>query len=241
MGGPKHIAVALDKKTGETAWEAPPAADPAGALVGYVTPYAFDFEGTRVVTVMSNRTVEGLDAKTGKRLFSIPWTNSHSCHCTMPIFHNGHLFLTTGYNNAAAKLFKLAKKTDGTIAATELWAEPRFNNHHGGVILVGDHVYGTNFNGAWCSINFMTGEVGYLSRGAGKGSVHYADGLLYGLTEREKTVLLIKPEPGEFILLSQFELPNEAEGPSWAHPVVINGRLYVRHAQYLYCYDVKAE
>jgi outer membrane protein assembly factor BamB len=243
LGGPKHIAVALNKKTGETAWEAPPVADPAGAIVGYTTPYAFDFEGVRVVTVMSVATVEGLDAKTGKNLFSIPWTNSHTCHCTMPIYHNGHLFMTTGYNDSAAKLFKLAKNTDGTIATTELWAEPRFNNHHGGVILVGDYVYGTTHNGSWASINFMTGEIGYLvrSRDAGKGSVHYADGLLYGLTEDDRTVLLIKPDPKEFVLLSKFELPNEAEGKSWAHPVVFDDRLYLRHAQYLYCYDVKAE
>jgi outer membrane protein assembly factor BamB len=241
LGGPNHIAVALNKKTGKTVWEAPPVADPAGAVVGYTTPYAFDFEGIRVVTVMSTMTVEGLDVKTGKTLFSIPWTNSHRCHCTMPIYHNGYLFLTTGYNNNGARLFKLAKNSNGTIAPTEVWFEPRFNNHHGGVILVGDHVYGTNFEGAWCAINFMTGEMGYLTRGAGKGSVHYADGLLYGLTEDDKTVLLIKPEPKEFVLLSQFELPHEAEGKSWAHPVVLDGRLYLRHAQYLYCYDVKAE
>jgi len=241
LGGPKHIAVALNKKTGETVWEAPPVADPAGAILGYTTPYAFDFDGIRVVTIMSDMTVEGIDVKTGKRLFSIPWRNSHRCHCTMPIYHNGHLFLTTGYNDSAAKLFRLAKNVDGTITTTELWSEPRFNNHHGGVVLVGDHVYGTNHAGAWGSINFMTGEIGYLSRGGGKGSVHYADGLLYGLTEKDKTVLLIKPEPKEFVLLSQFELPNEAEGLSWAHPVVINGRLYLRHAQYLYCYDVRGE
>ena len=77
------------------------------------------------------------------------------------------------------------------------------------------------------------------SRAAGKGSVHYADGLLYGLSEDDKTVVLVKPEPKEYIELGRFELPNDAEGKSWAHPVVLNGRLYLRHAQYLYCYDVK--
>ena len=158
----------------------------------------------------------------------------------MPVYREGHLFLTTGYG-FGARLFKLTKNTDGTITPAEVWAEGRFDNHHGGVILVGDYVYGTTFNGSWASINFMTGEIGYLSRSGGKGSVHYADGLLYGLTEDEKTVLLIKPEPAEFILLSQFELPHEAEGKSWAHPVVLGGRLYLRHAQYLYCYDVKAQ
>ena len=239
LGGPKHSAVALNKRTGEIVWEAPPVANPAGVVTGYTTPYAFDFEGMRVVTVMSDSTVEGLDSKTGKRLFSIPLRNRLTTNCTMPIYHNGHLFLTTGYDYGA-KLLKLTKNADGTIATAEVWFERRFDNHHGGVILVGDYIYGTTFNGSWCSINFMTGEVGYLSRSAGKGSVHYADGLLYGLTENGRTALLIKPEPNEFILLSRFELPNDAEGPSWAHPVVFGGRLYLRHAQYLYCHDVKA-
>jgi len=239
VGGASYSAAAVDKKTGRTVWTAPPAA--GNAPTGYTTPYIFEFEGTRVVAVMSNASVEGLDPATGKRLFSIPWTNARSVHCTMPIYHNGYLFLSTGYDRGTAKLFRLAKNTDGTIRPTEVWSEPQFNNHHGGVVLVGDHVYGTNHNGAWCSINFMTGEMGYTSRAAGKGALHYADGLLYGLTEDDKTALLIKPEPKEFLLLSSFELPNDAAGKSWAHPVVLNGRMYLRHGQYLYCYNVKAE
>ena len=239
LGGPKHSAIAMDKKTGKTVWESEPFSE--NLQTAYMTPYLFEFEGIHVVVVKSTATAEGLDAQTGKKLFSFPWTNSHQCHCTMPIYHNGHLLFISSYNDSSSKLFKLAKNSDGTITPTEVWNEQRFSNHHGGVILVGDHVYGTTHSGSWSSINFMTGEVGYLSRAAGKGSVHYADGLLYGLTEDDKTVLLIKPEPKEFVLLSQFELPNDAEGKSWAHPVVLDGRMYLRHAQYLYCYDVKAE
>ena len=243
LGGPKHIAVALNKRTGKTVWEADPVAEPAGAIAGYTTPYAFDFEGIRVVTVMSDSTTEGLEAKTGKRLFSIPWKNSHTTNCTMPIYHNGCLFLSTGYT-FGAKMFRLAKNADGTITPTEVWYEPRFENQHGGVLLVGDYVYGsTHRSNMWGTINFATGEIGYLVRvdGIGQGSIHYADGLLYGLSEDNKTVLLVKPEPKEYIELSRFELPNEAEGRSWAHPVVLGGKLYIRHAQYLYCYDVKGE
>ena len=235
LGGP-HCAIAMDKKTGKTTWEAPPAV--GNAETAYTTPYLFDFEEIRVVVVMSNVTVEGLDSNTGKRLFTIPWTNSRSCHCTMPVYHDGHLFLTTGYEGRS-QLFKLAKNPDGTIKPTEVWTEPRFDNQHGGVVLVGDHVYGTSHKGQWCSINFMTGEVGYIVGGVGSGSVHYADGMIYGLTEKNKTVLLIKPEPKEFSVVSRFELPNDADGMSWAHPVVLDGRLYLRHAQYLYCYEVK--
>jgi len=237
LGGPRHIAIALDKMTGETVWEAEPVANPPGVVVGSTTPYAFDFEGTRVVTVLSIASVEGLDARTGRQLFSIPFRNGARTNCTMPIYRDGHLFLTTGYG-FGARLFRLAKNTDGTIRPTQVWSEPRFDNQHHGIIMVSDYVYGATFNGSFGSINFMTGEIGYLARGFGKISVFYADGLLYGITEDDQTVLLIKPEPSEFVLLSQFVLPNDTEGKSWAHPVVIGGRLYVRHGQYLYCYAV---
>jgi len=252
VGGPRTMAIAMDKRTGETVWEAAPVTAPLRegeqtewAATTYTTPYVFDFEGTRVVAVMSNWTVEGLDMKTGKTLFSIPWINREPprahVHCTMPIYHNGHLFLSTGYEVGTSRLFRLEKNDDGTITATEMWVCTRFNNHHGGVVLVGDYVYGTAHDGTWYSINFMTGEIGFSSRVVGKGSVHYADGLLYALTESDRTVALIKPNPTEFILLSSFVLPNEVDGPSWAHPVVIGSRMYLRHGRYLYCYDVGAE
>ena len=252
VGGTQTSAIAMNKHTGETVWKVEPITSPTlvnpernnptgVALTGYTTPYIFDFEGTRVVAVLSNATVEGLDPATGKTLFSIPWSNQRNVHCTMPIYREGHLFLSTGYMGGVSALFRLSKNADGSITPTQVWSEPRFNNHHGGVVLVGDYVYGTNHDGSWCSINFMTGEVGYVTRGPGKGSVHYADGLLYGLTEDDKTVLLIRPVPNEFVLLSSFELPNEAEGKSWAHPVVLGGRMYVRHGTYLYCYDVSIQ
>lgn len=241
LGGPKHIAIALNKRTGEPLWESPPVANPLGATASYATPYAFDFEGIRVVVVMSEVTAEGVDAKTGKALFSIPWRNDRTTNCTMPIYRDGCLFITTGYN-FGAKLFRLAKNTDGTITPNEVWFEKQFENHHGGILLIGDYVYGsTHQRQRWGSINFANGELGYLERvrGIGQGALCYADGLIYALSEDDQTVLLVQPEPKEFIELSRFELPNEADGKSWAHPVVIDGRLYLRHAQYLYCYDVK--
>ena len=238
VGGSETLAVALNKRTGETVWRSAPVAN--GAPAGYTTPYLFEFAGTRIVAVMSNVSVEGLDAATGRTLFSIPWSNQRNVHCTMPIYHDGHLFLSTGYDGGSARLFRLTKNANDTISATQQWVNEQFNNHHGGVVLVGNYVYGTNHAGSWIAINFMTGDIGYTNRSpiATKGSVLYADGLLYGLTERDKTVLLIRPVPNRFVLVSDFELPNDGEGNSWAHPVVIGGRMYLRHGRYLYCYDV---
>ncbi len=231
-GGQKTCAVALDKKTGNTVWQA----ESVGFLTGFSTPYFFDFDGMRTVAIITEENIVGLDPADGLIRFTFPLKNRTETNVTMPIYRNGHLFLTTGYGEGS-RLLKL-KKDGRHIIPTEVWHEKKFDNQHGGVILVGDYVYGTTHNGSWASIHFDTGEIGYLVRSIGPGSVHYADGLIYGLSEDNKTVILLKPEPENHVEINRFELPNEAEGKSWAHPVVIGGRLYLRHAQYLYCYDV---
>lgn len=235
-GGPKASALALDKMTGRTVWEAPS----TGHDAGYATPYFFNFDGTRIVAIQTNKTVEGLDPETGKSLFSFPWENFRTTNVTMPIYRDGKIFMSSGYD-FGSKLFKLTKEPDGKIKAEEVWYEKRFDNHHGGLVLIGDYVYGTTHKGLWGAIHFESGKVGHLARSIGSGAVHFADGLIYGLSEDTKTVILIKPTPEEHIVLSRFELPNEAEGKSWAHPVICDGRLYLRHAQYLYCYDIRAK
>jgi outer membrane protein assembly factor BamB len=243
VGGAKALAVALNKRTGETVLEFPPVVDPENAPAGFMVPYFFDFEGTRVITLVSFATMEGYDAKTAKRLFSIPWRNSTRTNVTAPIYRDGHLFMSTGYG-LGAKGFRLTKNADGTITPTELWHEERFENHHHGILLIGDYVYGVTQGGNWMAINFLTGAIGFTARPADASeatSIHYADGLIYGLSQNSRTVILWDPKPTEFVELSRFTLPNEAEGLAWAHPVVIGGRLYLRHAQYLYCYDVKAQ
>jgi outer membrane protein assembly factor BamB len=236
VGGPRTLVVFLDKRTGATVREF---ANPAGAATSYMTPYFFEFEGIRVLLVMSNVTVEGYNADTGQHLFSIPWVNQRSINVTMPIYRDGGLFISHGYGGGSA-MFRLSKNDDGTITATKAWHEERFDNRHGGVIIVGDYVYGSSQDGHWISIHLETGEIGYRERSIGTGSVHYADGLIYGLAERNRTVILLRPEPNAFVEVSRFQLPNDINDWSWAHPVVVGGRLYIRHAQYLYCYDVAA-
>ena len=234
-GGKKASVVALDKKTGKTVWEA----EPTEVLPGFATPYFFTFEDQRVVAIITEKTVICVDPKDGEILCIIPHVNDRETNVTMPIYRDGHLFLTTGYGEGS-RLWKLTKDANTRkITATEVWYEKAFDNQHGGVILVGDTVYGTTHRGQWASIDFWTGKIGYSERSVGAGSVHFADGLIYGLSEKNRTAILVKPQPDEYIELGRFQLPNDAEGNSWAHPVVSDGRLYLRHAEFLYCYDVK--
>jgi outer membrane protein assembly factor BamB len=238
MVGGKALAVALDKKTGKTVLEY---ANPSDAPTGYMTPYLFDCEGIRVLTVMTNSTVEAYDAKSTKHLFTIPWRNRTGTNCTEPIYRDGNLFLSTGYGYGAEG-YKLGKTSAGSIAATKLWHTPQFDSHHHGLILIDDHVYGTNSRGDWMAVNFLTGAIGFTAQPVREQTaVHYADGMIYCLSQDSRTVILWEPKPTEFIERGRFVLPNEADGKSWAHPVVIGGKLYMRHGKYLYCYDVKAQ
>jgi len=237
-GGEKASVIALDKKTGKTVWEA----KPHEHTPSYATLYFFIHDGQRMIAAMTDQTVMGLDPKDGTVLFTLPHTNRLTTNITMPIYRDGHLFLSTGYGEGA-RLWKLAKNAGGQITPEEVWYEKLFDNQQGGILLIGDTVYGTTHQSGgemWVAIDFWTGKIGYRERRPfGQGAVHYADGLIYGLSEKDRTVLLWKPDPEKFIELGRFQLPNEAEGNSWAHPVVTDGRLYIRHAQYLYCYDLK--
>ncbi|MCL2004529.1 MAG: PQQ-like beta-propeller repeat protein [Planctomycetaceae bacterium] len=236
VGSERALAVALNKRTGETVLEFQPT--PEHTLSSYATPYLFDFEGTRVLAALSSTTLEIYDVKTARKLVSIPWQNNRTVNAVAPIYRNGHLFLSTGYGYGAEG-YRLAKNADGTITATKLWHIEPFDNQHHGIVLVGNHVYGTTHNGNWMAVNFLTGAVGYTARPIGEAaSIHYADGLIYALSQDSATVILWEPNPVEFISVGRFILP-EADGKAWAHPVVIGGKLYLRHAQYLYCFDVK--
>ena len=119
-------------------------------------------------------------------------------------------------------------------------------NHHGGVVLVDDHLYGfSDAKGLICQ-NWNDGEMVWNEKGQYtlKGAVHVADGHLYALNEDDGTVTLVKIDPKEYKQDGQFKLePQSAnrhpKGKIWTHPVELNGKLYLRDQEYIVCYDVK--
>jgi outer membrane protein assembly factor BamB len=124
--------------------------------------------------------------------------------------------------------------------------EPRMVNHHGGVVLVGETIYGHSDRGGWLAQDFMTGE--YLweerIRDPGKGSVTYADGMLYCVEENSGgEIILAEANRDEFRERGRFSLPRQSESglKIWTHPVVINGKLFLRDQELIFCYDVSAK
>ena len=236
-GGPSAM-VALDKRTGRTLWKSPSANEPAS----YVSPIVVEHEGLRIILAMSEKSLIGASADNGDLLWQFEhYTPRYVANCVTPIFHDGHVFISGGYGKGSVLL-----KIDvvGRKAAVEpVWRSEDLDNRHGGVILFNGYLYGASHlqnNAKWVCLDWKTGQMMYAERGVGAGSLACADGMLYTLSERRK-LGLVKPTPAGHQVISQFKIPQGGAGPTWAHPVVCGGRLYVRHGDHLYVYDVRAE
>jgi hypothetical protein len=130
-----------------------------------------------------------------------------------------------------------------TASAKEVWHSTALDNQHGGILLVDGHIIGScrqNSGGPWACLEFKTGKRTYAERGIGRGSMTYAEGMLYAWNHRGRAAL-VRPNPRSFDMVSQFEIPRGGHGPTWAHPVVCSGRLYLRHGDCLWVYDIKAK
>ena len=129
----------------------------------------------------------------------------------------------------------------GKVTAEKEWFSTELDNHHGGVILVDGFLYGTaSKKVGWVCLDFKTGELMYRETGVGKGSLVCAEGMLYCYGE-EGAMALVKASPDKYEASGSFKVPEGGDGKYWPHPVVCGGRLYVRHADKLYAYDVSAQ
>ena len=231
-GGPETCIVCLDKMTGETVWQSESA---NGDTTGYASIQWAEFEGIPILLTMTAKALVGVHAETGRLLFRHPHETAYDVNAFMPLYADGEVFVSTGYGSGS-ELVRLKREGDN-VTAEQVWVNKDLDNHHGGVILVNGFLYGSSYNGRWCCLDWKTGETRYMDRGIGKGSLTYADGMLYMYSER-RMVGLVKATPEKYELVSQFRLPSEERAESWAHPVVCGGRLYLRHGNILFAYDV---
>jgi outer membrane protein assembly factor BamB len=157
-----------------------------------------------------------------------------------PIYADGHVYVTSGYGTGC-NLFKVAKGSG--FDATQVYANKVMVNHHGGVVKLGDYLYGHSDGKGWTCQSFKTGEAVWQEKGkADKGSVVYADGRLYCREEKEKGVVaLLEATPNGYAEKGRFTPPDRSGKKSWPHPVIAGGKLYLRDQDVLLCYDVQAK
>lgn len=240
--GPNTAVVALDKMTGETVWQSEPAVaeDGKADLAGYATATLAEYKGIRMILTMTADALIGVDADSGKLLFRFPHETQYKVNATKPVYRDGHVCISSGYGTTGTVMVKLNVQGK-RVTPEQVWASRELDNQHGGLIYYDGYVYGSaqKFNrGAWVCLDWKTGEAKYIEKGVGQGSATLADGMLYTLAEKKRTIGLVKATPEGHEVTSKFVLPEGGEGLTWAYPVVLDGRLYVRHGNFLYVYDV---
>ena len=231
-GGEKGYAVAFEKGTGRTLWANTEIKDPAGNCSAVV---ATINEVEQIIT-MSQKRVLSFDPEKGHLLWQFAFGNKRENSCTDVIVSDGLVYASTGYGGGCI-LLRPKRKADGTFSVEQVWRSELLDNHHGGVVLLDDNLYGAGDESrGWFCLDFQTG--GKLWQSPGKGSLTYADGRLYCLDEKG-TMSLIGATNSKWDQVSSFRMPRGGKGLYWAHPVVYDGRLYVRHAEQLFVYDVR--
>lgn len=243
-GGDQAALVALNKKNGEVIWKClpPEASRPGGA--GYASVIVSEGAGVRQYVTVMGRGAVGVAAEDGKLLWTYRKIANGTANIPTPVAHGDFVFVSTAYG-AGAALLKLSKDGEG-IKAEEVYflKSDTFQCHHGGFLRIGDHIYGAHGHnqGNPICIEMATGKVLWREKqlGGGSGAVMYADGHLYYRWE-DDTVALVEANPSNYVLKGSFKLPKQSGmgGPGWAHPIIQDGKLYIRHSDVLFCYDIK--
>jgi outer membrane protein assembly factor BamB len=244
-GGKGAILVALDRKTGKKVWESA-APDKIGRKggdgAGYASVVISHGAGVKQYITLVGRGIVSVDADTGKFLWSYNDVANGTANIPTPIISGDYVFCSSGYDTGAA-LLKVVKQ-DGELKAEEVYFKEakEIQNHHGGMILVGDHVYmghGHDRGFPLC-VELKTGNDAWREgRGAGSGSaaIVYADGHLY-FRYQNGVMALIEANPKEYRLKGQFKIATK-NGESWPHPVIAGGKLYLRDQDVLNVYNIK--
>jgi outer membrane protein assembly factor BamB len=242
-GGPETTTIALNKKTGELVWKTESLNNPPS----YTSPVLIDYSGKKILVNVTPRYVFGVDVSNGSILWKIDHmkalgnddpNDTGQILCVTPLFSDNKLYFTGGYNHGGV----LISLSDQGSKATIEWTDKLLDVHHGGAVFLNGYIYGSNWlnngNGNWCCIELNTGKKMYEEHWKCKGSIIAADGMLYIYDEKTGFAGLLRPTPEKFDLVSSFKV-KEGSGPYWAHPVIHNGVLYLRHGEALMAYEIK--
>lgn len=231
-GGEQGALAALDKKTGQLRWRCKEVTAPAA----YPSVIVAEIAGTRQYLQLTVQNVFGVEAKTGALLWNAPRVGQRAIVPTL-VYAEQLVYATSGYG-VGCHAFRI-EKLDGKFSATEVYAAKSIASHHGGVVKVGEHLYGYSDSGGWTCQEFKTGKIIWQDRGVGKGSVTYADGRLYCRCE-DGPVALVEATPEGYREKGRFIQPHRSNKKAWPHPVVAGGRLYLRDQEYLLAYEIAA-
>lgn len=239
-GGNNGTMAALDKATGRVVWRSKEYTD----LGGYSSPIVAVIDGVRQYIQLTRQGAIGVSAKDGKLLWSANVAGNNTAAIPTPVYRDNIVYVTSGYGSGCAAL--LISKKGEAFTADVLYSNKVMINHHGGVVLVGDHIYGYSDGPGWVCQNFKTGESVWAHKVAepGKGAVLSVGGRLLCLDERTGSLTVALASPDGWKEFGRLDFPERSKVTSqdkrvWTHPVVSNGKLYLRDHDLVFCYDLK--
>ncbi len=247
-GGPETTMIALEKTSGKVIWKSQSINDSPA----YTSPLLISYAGRKIIVNVSLNHIFGVDASNGTVLWKINhlealdsrksvsvWPDAPAIKCVTPLYYDGKIYVTGGYDHGS---IMLSLNENGT-GVSVVWTDTVLDVHHGGVVMIDDYIYGSNWlsnnDGNWVCLDWKTGKKMYEEHWKCKGSIISAEGMLYLYDERSGFVGLAKAIPGKLEVISSFKV-KLGSGPYWAHPVINNGKLYIRHGKALMVYNIKA-
>jgi len=228
--GGRNFMAALNKKTGKTVWKS---RQFSGAH--YSSPICVEYKGVPMIINGAGDGIAGVHAKTGKILWTNDFAKGNMANVPTPAFQDGYVFWSVGYNKGGICLKLSVSGQD--VTAGEVWRTEEIRTQYGGYVILGDYIYGNNMY-EWSCLELKTGKKIWGAKGVAKGSITYADGMLY-LYGIEHGLMALAPATTKGLeFTGNFNVAGM--GSSRSPPVIAGGRLYLRYDENLYCFDIKA-
>ncbi|RLD61015.1 MAG: hypothetical protein DRI95_14705, partial [Bacteroidetes bacterium] len=228
-GGITANVIALNKNTGKLIWKS----RGNGEKSAYCSPALINHGNKKIIVTQTEKHILGIDAANGKLLWKHPQTNRYSVHANTPLYSNGYLYCVSGYGKGGVQL----KISDDGNSVKEMWRNSSLDTRMGGVILIGNQLFGSgDYSRKWVCLDWKTGKELFTSKILKNGNLIYADGMLY-CYDQAGYVALVEPKNASYNLISKFKVPYGYK-QHWAHLVIHNKKLYVRHGTSLMVYYI---
>ncbi len=234
-GGNANNVVKLNRYTGDLVW----ASKANGEQATYNSPILINHNGQRLIIAMTAESIMGIDVETGQMYWRVEHTQGNKIHANTPVYADGKIVVATPDPKETSGMIQLQLSEDGK-GAEVVWRNLKLRSFMGGIIQIDTCIYGASYlRNNWEVLSWNTGETIVRNKDFGGGPIIYADGMFYGYSEHDGEIALMEANPEKFQVVSSFKVPL-GTNEHWAHPVIANKKLFVRHGNALMVYDIAA-